>query len=265
MTYYPEAYIVTQNITKNRLKVYTNNRLYLNEGDEFQIEFENYTTRNFLAKIKLNGEWISNSGLILKPGQHIYLDRYLDTPRRFKFSTYAVDNTPQAKQAIKNNGEVEIYFYEQLINFNFTNYPSITQPDYWWYNNQDITGSVSYRGSNANALYGAGRYGYADRGYDIMSVNCCNTNQDDQINLMNERNEGKIETGRVEQGSHSSQVLKEENMEFNNWHSHFIIYKILPISQQTYEQPVRNYCSSCSYRVRDSKWVFCPKCGNKIF
>lgn len=257
MSYYPEAYIVTQNITKNRLKVYTNNRLYLNEGDEFQIEFENYTTRNFLAKIKLNGEWISNSGLILKPGQHIYLDRYLDTPRRFKFSTYAVDNTPQAKQAIKNNGEVEIYFYEQLINFNFTNHPAITQPEwYWWYNNQGITGSVSYRGSSANAgLYGTGRYGYAD-----MSVNCCN---DGDLNAFHGMPD-KIETGRVEQGSHSSQVLKEENMEFNNWHSHFIAYKILPVSTYQHQQPVRNYCSSCSYRVRDSKWVFCPKCGNRI-
>jgi hypothetical protein len=260
---YPNAFISTQNgPTRNRLKLYTNNTVWLNNGDEYQIEFENYTQRNFLAKIKIDGQFISDSGLILKPGQHIYLDRYFDSPRRFKFSTYSVENTAEAKSAIQNNGWVEIYFYEQLIHFQ----PTIS----WTYTNQwfpqypvndpffgrDISGSA--RGFDADAgLYGAGRYGYKD-----MSINCCN-NVSDDLNAFHGM-EKSIETGRTEQGSVSNQTFKMENMEFNSWHSQYVVYKIVPFSAVAGYSTVRNYCTSCSYRVRDGKWIYCPKCGNRI-
>ena len=27
---------------------------------------------------------------------------------------------------------------------------------------------------------------------------------------------------------------------------------------------IREYCTSCGYRLRNGKWNYCPKCGNKI-
>jgi len=261
MQNYPNAFISTQNgPTRNRLKLYTNNTVWLNNGDEYQIEFENYTQRNFLAKIKIDGQFISDSGLILKPGQHIYLDRYFDSPRRFKFSTYSVENTAEAKSAIQNNGWVEIYFYEQLIHFQ----PAIS----WTYTNQwfpqyptndpyfGISGSSRTSGV-VDGLYGEGRFGYSKT---LDEVNCYNVQAD--MNVL--RSEEKIETGRTEQGSVSNQTFKMENMEFNSWHSQYVVYKIVPFSAVAGYSTVRNYCTSCSYRLRDGKWIYCPKCGNRI-
>ena len=64
---------------------------------------------------KLNGQYISNRGLVLQPGEHYYLDRYLDDKKRFKFSTYEIPNTKSAKKAIEKNGLVEIEFYQEQI------------------------------------------------------------------------------------------------------------------------------------------------------
>jgi len=259
MQHYPNAFICTQNgPTKNRLRLYSNNQLWLNNGDEYQIEFENYTNRPFLAKIKIDGKFISESGLILKPGQHIYLDRYFDQPRRFKFSTYHIENTPEAQEAIQNNGWVEIYFYEEYINFN----NAVNWSDPTW--SRQITGSARFGDAN-DGLYGAGRYGYS---YPDMSVNCNSRVYNDDLNAFHGmdtlRSEKSIETGRTEQGSISNQSFKFEDMEFNSWHTHYVVYKLVPYSAIIDKTSVRNYCPHCSYRVRDSKWVFCPKCGNRI-
>jgi len=258
MQNYPNAFISTQNgSTKNRLKLYSNNQLWLNDGNEYQIEFENYTQRTLLAKIKIDGKFISDSGLILKPGQHIYLDRYFDSPRRFKFSTYQFENTPEAQAAIQNNGWVEIYFYEQYVNYNsitFTNHLG------WNYDNR-ITGSM--RTGDANSLYGAGRY---DNSRGMMSVNCCN-NVEDDLNCFHGKSSKDTElkeTGRTQEGSISNQSFKFEDFEFNAWHSHHVVYKLVPYSAIIDKTSVRNYCSHCSYRVRDSKWIYCPKCGNRV-
>ena len=62
----------------------------------------------------------------------------------------------------------------------------------------------------------------------------------------------------------SNQTFKFEDFEFNAWHSHYVVYKLVPYSAIIDKTSVRNYCSQCSYRVRDSKWVYCPKCGNRI-
>jgi len=248
---FPNAFISFQNgPTNNRLKVYSNNEIFLGSGAEFQIEFENYTNNVWLAKIKLNGSFISDSGLILKPGQHIYLDRYLDTQKRFKFDTYMVDDNDQANKAIQNNGSVEILFYRELINqpiitWTYTssniNYPQYPYPD--------IDKYYLYKGSSTgDALY-------------------CNSlakgGQTFDANMLNETRSAKKETGRVEEGSISNQSFKYENREFESYYSKQVFYKLLPLSQMKEEINLRQYCSNCGYRLRDNKWQFCPKCGSR--
>ena len=61
---------------KQRLKQHSNT-VYLKNGDEFEIELFNPTKNHILAKILLDCKSISNSGIVLKPGQRIFLERYL--------------------------------------------------------------------------------------------------------------------------------------------------------------------------------------------
>ena len=102
-------------LNNNRLKIYQDSQIYLKDGDQFEIEIFNGETTEVLAKIWLNDELISTSGLILKPGQRFYLDRYIDNNHKFKFSTYNVEDSQEAREAIQSNGVVKVQFYKKEL------------------------------------------------------------------------------------------------------------------------------------------------------
>ena len=104
-------------VNKSRIKIYNKEgempTYYLQSGQEFQIELFNPTTDVVLAKIILNGNPISQGGLVLKPGQRVFLERYLDVAKKFLFDTYEVANTNEAKEAIENNGDFKVEFFRE--------------------------------------------------------------------------------------------------------------------------------------------------------
>jgi hypothetical protein len=71
----PTAHITNK---KSRLKVYNGHLVFLNDKDNFEFELHNPKQKSVLVKIKLNGEYISTSGIVLKPGQRVFLERFLD-------------------------------------------------------------------------------------------------------------------------------------------------------------------------------------------
>jgi hypothetical protein len=105
-------------VNKSRVKLYNKQgdlpTYYLQKGQEFQIELFNPTTDTVLAKITLNGNVISQGGLVLNPGQRVFLDRYLDVAKKFLFDTYEVANTQEVKEAIENNGDFKVEFYREM-------------------------------------------------------------------------------------------------------------------------------------------------------
>ena len=105
-------------VNKSRVKLYNKQgdlpTYYLQKGQEFQIELFNPTTDTVLAKITLNGNVISQGGLVLNPGQRVFLDRYLDVAKKFLFDTYEVSNTQEVKEAIVNNGDFKVEFYREI-------------------------------------------------------------------------------------------------------------------------------------------------------
>ena len=106
----PCAYISKD---RKRLKQF-GQTVYLNNGDEFQLELFNPSSTTVLAKIKLDGSYISGGGIVLKPGQRVFLERYLDDARKFKFETYEVDGTSnEVLDAIAGNGDVVIDFFDE--------------------------------------------------------------------------------------------------------------------------------------------------------
>jgi|TARA_R110000851_G_scaffold848_3_gene2871 hypothetical protein len=104
-------------INKSRIKKYGKSKTipsyYLEKGQEFQIELFNPTQGKILTTIKLNNKPISG-GLVIRPGERVFLDRFLDTNKKFLFDTYNVDNTKSAKKAIEPNGDVEIAFFKEV-------------------------------------------------------------------------------------------------------------------------------------------------------
>lgn len=104
-------------VNKSRLKVYKNAgdmpTYYLQKGQEFMIELANPTTDVVLAKVILNGKPISQGGLVLNPGQRVFLERYLDVAKKFLFDTYEVSGSAEMKAAIANNGDFKVEFYKE--------------------------------------------------------------------------------------------------------------------------------------------------------
>src|SRR5210317_1858925 len=100
-------------ITLNKQRVKQNGRnVYLKNGQQFELELFNPLNKSVLAKIKLNGNYLSGGGIVVKPGQRIFLERHLDTPKKFKYETYKVNlSSNEVLTAIQNNGDVSVEFY----------------------------------------------------------------------------------------------------------------------------------------------------------
>ena len=256
----PCAYI-TKN--KQRVKQFGQN-VYLKDGSEFEIELYNPSRKTVLSKIKINGEFIKGGGVILRPGERVFLERYIDVPRKFKYETYTVDSTNETMNAIANNGDVEILFYEeQEVVLNVTSYPT-WNPTYFGNNltapigNNFYTTNVNYSSDMSNSNINLN---------DTLSFsNNIHSNKFEQPRGRSSQKKSKsIETGRVEQGSSSNQSFKTVGKDFNSWTVSTSVWKILPESQRPVEKrDLIERCPKCSTKIKKSSWKFCPECGNEI-
>ena len=108
---------VNLTINKNRVKVYHKNDkdyVYFNDKQEFEIELYNPTTDVYLAQIKLNNKELSGAkGVVVQPGQRVYIERYFDKPQKFQFNTYTVKDNKQNELAIQYNGLVEVIWFKE--------------------------------------------------------------------------------------------------------------------------------------------------------
>lgn len=244
--------VPTAFVTKGRQRVKQyGNTVYLNNGDEFEIELFNPTTNKVLAKIELNGVSMS-SGIVLRPGERVFLERHMNESRKFLFETYEIDgNNSSAQQAITNNGKVDVKFYCESIPFNYwcnnswtytsTSWPLSTSPTY--------TSSVSGIASTDSGFYGAS-------GTPEKSIMCYASLSEP---------EKKIETGRVEKGSTSNQSFVQDNTSFNSWWTWESKWKILPMSRKLLEsKDLKVFCTNCGTKQKRKSFIFCPHCGHKF-
>jgi len=240
---------ITQN--RQRIKQYDKEIVFLKNGEEFELELFNPTQEKVLAEIYLNGIKM-DSGIVLRPGERVFLERYLDEARKFVFDTYEVDgNDPNVDKAIEKNGLVEVEFYKECKpihwNYTYTYNPSITtpSPDYVYYHDTHTSGNpITYTLTHSG---------------DNTVFNC---NYEAKDNIVNSNN---IETGRVEKGSHSNQSFVYDNTSFNSWWTWKKSWKILPKSRKAVvKEDLSVYCTSCGAKRKKSSHKFCPHCGNKF-
>jgi predicted RNA-binding Zn-ribbon protein involved in translation (DUF1610 family) len=252
----PCAYI-TKN--KQRIKQFGQN-VYLKDGSEFEIELYNPSRNTVLSKIKINGNFISGGGIILRPGERVFLERYLDVRRKFKFETYSVDSTNETMNAIANNGDVEILFYEEeeIIDVRLNSYPWTND---YTYINRDINTGGSYPRYGVTFTTSNTVINSADANINLTSLNTSN----DTVNRRLTKKSKSIETGRVEKGSSSNQEFNSVSKNFNSWTVSTSVWKLLPESQRPVEKKdLIEKCPKCSTKLKKSSWKFCPECGHQL-
>jgi hypothetical protein len=252
----PCAYI-TKN--KQRIKQFGQN-VYLKDGSEFEIELYNPSRNTVLSKIKINGNFISGGGIILRPGERVFLERYLDVRRKFKFETYSVDSTNETMNAIANNGDVEILFYEEedIIDVRLNSYPWTND---YTYINRDINTGGSYPRYGVTFTTSNTVINSADANINLTSLNTSN----DTVNRPLTKKSKSIETGRVEKGSSSNQEFNSVSKNFNSWAVSTSVWKLLPESQRPVEKrDLIEKCPKCSTKLKKSSWKFCPECGHQL-
>lgn len=285
---YPTLHITKQ---KSRLKIYNENTIFLKDKDNFELELYNPRQSSILCKIRLNGKYISDSGLILRPGQRVFLERFLDTNNKFEFSTYDVEDTSQNRSAIDLNGDVSVEFFEEQIkqnyyqphtitftNYNFPNYMSNTNSGLTFYPTTNTLGGNTTGGlnlysttntlGNNSSIVGSS----LSSGTAITSLNINNTNHRSKDkrrisinnNISTSLNTNSIETGRVEKGDNSKQELTNVTESFNPFSFHKQEYKLLPVSlKNKTSEDIRSYCPECGKKQKKEN-KFCPSCGTKL-
>ena len=272
-------------VNKSFLKEYSNSEysrvVYMKNNSEFQIQIFNPYDYTIGADISINGKRMSNR-IIIKPGQRIWLERYLDEARKFLFSTYEVENSYEAKQAIRNNGLISISFYkekpyqEPIHIFKSTPEP---QP---WYNYRLYSNENNYNDCTALNAYhidsGVNFCAETTRGLANSSVTSAATSTTYTSTLdMNDAQPTKtkninanvrsksIETGRIEKGSHSNQEFENVFIDFEYCSFALETIQILPESQKPYTDKdlKKIYCVNCGRKL-NTKYRFCPYCGYRI-
>lgn len=242
---------------KQRLKQHVDT-VYLKNGDEFEIELFNPTQNKVLAKIEMNGNSIGN-GIILRPGERVFLERYLDEAKKFLFETYIVNgNNEEVQQAIENNGDVVVKFYDELVsrpyygsgnitwtNTNLTNYPFT----YTTHN----TGTPTFTTTGINTFYNASlTSGTFSTSNTLLKKNVTSPTR-------------HLETGRVEKGSDSNQSFTYDNSTFNSYPFATNWWKIKPQSTKpVVREELVTYCTECGAKKKKDTHKFCPHCGTKF-
>ena len=262
----PSAFIVSPK-DKGRKPIKGGN-IYLDDNENFEIELFNPLKVNILADIRLNGQSISKTGLIVKPGQRFYLDCFVDDKKKFTFQTYHVDGTTESQNAIADNGLMEVFFYKEdvvtLQNW-VDKYRQTVVKEYYpiyidrypqWYPYSrpayPYYGTISGGSIGSNVTLGGGLYGSSVTmcSGSLNSIKTSSTNYTNTIagnynfassaksELINDGafNSSSLETGRIERGTASNQQFVEVDMDFEKNYIHHIVYQLLPISRKPVER-----------------------------
>ena len=289
---------VNKSILKEYQTAKSNRTVYLKNGTEFQLQLFNPLTFTICADIYINDEKIPNS-LVIKPGQRVWLERYLDRAKKFLYETYEVENGNVAVEAaIKNNGLIKVKFYKEDINKNTYKSPLSgtisSNIDFNWrtfddcqvydnvYNSSitdaklndsftTYTSNATTYTSNATArsfsqpTVSTVLYNSLDMITEpLLSATCDCSVQNTAATTVNYDVRDTKETGRIQEGSKSNQLLHDCDMEFSNWSFKTEIIQILPESEKPYtvSDLQKQYCTECGRKL-NPKHKFCPYCGTK--
>jgi hypothetical protein len=275
----PSAFVTKD---RHRVKQY-NDSVYLNNGDEFELELFNPTTSKVMAKIELNGISIG-AGIVLRPGERVFIERYIEEARKFMFQIYEVNgNNKEVQKAIVNNGDVRVMFYKEQIPYispSFTTWTT-TWPTFGTYTYNNSTVSPTFGGSSitgnvmgmsdSSVMYSS-PLNMSDT-KDFFPQGCVDSfgtmnfmdNKSSRKMSKSLRSSKPIETGRIDKGSISNQSFGHDYSSFDTYWTWQTKWKILPLSQKPLvSEDIKIFCTNCGTRQKKSTHKFCPNCGTKF-
>ena len=260
-------------VNKSLLKEFLVNSqrtVYMNNGSEFQIQIFNPYTYSIGASISINGVEMPNQ-LVIKPGQRIWLERYLNEARKFLFETYEVNGeSKQVENAIKHNGVIEIKFYKEKnqnnIYISSASIPSTT----WTYFNDclNVPTDISSNTYSSNALtttLAADNLSMAsDKLYSSFTTNDVFDSINKSVSTKSIAKSKSIETGRIEKGNYSNQKFQTVYNDFEYFpFSTESIHILQQSAKPVYAHDLKKiYCTNCGRKL-NYKFKFCPYCGTK--
>jgi len=283
----PRVYISQRG---GRKKIYKNQYVYLKNGDSFDIEIENPTKKTVLAKIELDGKSISNSGLVVRPGERFLLERFIDEDRKFKFNTYEIDGSDSDMvDAVSENGKLKVTFYKEQEVKQYCN------PCIWRYYPYQPYPYDQYPYSSPT-IYTGGTNGHDNITLDSLSgqINLdgstsnfyCSTNINETTNFtsntgmsfedlgldgvledkVKDSDNNFMETGRTEKGEKSDQEFDYVDMDFQTYISYTTELQILPESRKPISKKTQSktYCHNCGFKAKKGD-SFCSKCGTELY
>lgn len=283
-----QSFVAHIGVNKSRIKEYHANdnsdyrNVYLNDNTEFQIELFNPYHYDLGISVTFDNKSENRQLLVLRPGERVWLERYLDEASKFKFSVYEVENSEDCKNAISENGNLIIRCYKEKENYRNLNLTNVYT--HTWDSNHHIN-TLYYHNNVSNNLYpeqkiSSGKYSFVSPAQmDNWNSNSITTDsltpfwdgaaiETSASTLSCERkslaSNSMIETGRVEKGSYSKQNFDYVNKEFENFPTHTEYIKILPVSRKpvTSKDLVKKYCYNCGRKLT-AKFKYCPFCGTK--
>lgn len=231
----PETYIT---VGQHRKKLYDDNTVYLENNTNFELEIFNENTDTVYASININGKTEPNY-LVIKPGQRIFVERYIESNNKLKFSTYNVeDNNTKVDDAIKNNGTISILYYSEAT--------------------IDNSNNIFYNTASGNNT--SGNFNINTGNTTSTTFTNCSHHIDSVASLTNSfagKMKGFKETGSVEKGVESNQHFDKIYRNIRLQYVGSRVINIKPESTHTKTQ----YCTACGVKQRKTSWKFCPSCG----
>lgn len=259
-------------VNKSLLKEYSNSEqeriVYMEDNTEFQIQLFNPYNYVIGVSLTFNNDFQDNSNLlVLRPGERVWLERYLDNESRFLFSTYKVSNSQSVKEAIKDNGNLCIKFFKEKttywINYSNSYKYDLSSNNYKNGLNSCINGN--YYDQNFSPFNGTSiTTSCSNIEYNCLTSSSLSASSASSASYKSSLSPKSIETGRIEEGKHSNQKFKNVYKDFESWAFKTEYIKILPISQKQINSNdlYKKYCHNCGRKI-NNKYKFCPFCGTK--
>lgn len=281
-------------VGRNRRTRYGADQYRLKDGDEYELELHNPTTGTVGARLTVDGRPLGSTTVVLRPGERVYIERWLDEARKLRFGTYAVDDTPGNRAAVSRNGVVRAEFLRERVP------PPPPVPNPWVTLAAYPYAQYSFTAGAPDADLGAGTCSLGSASASA-GINFCSTDLTGADatysrsfdSAPEERTRGgqstnhlsrrvttkstsfggeikaknaapEMLTGRSEKGSHSGQSFQRVSIEFEHWAFHTEEFRIMPLDSEDAQDAVKKYCTGCGTRARRQTWKWCPNCGTKI-
>lgn len=231
----------------------------LRDGEEYELEIHNTTQGTVGARVRVEGRPIGQTLLVLRPGERVYLERWMDRAQKFRFSTYTVDGSPESAAATANNGRVTVEFFRERQS-SVLDWTTITcGPGYSPGYSQAIGGDVWGFAGDSTTSYYCSTSGSASTCQHVNSVKLSSPRR----LVKSASSAAPVVTGRTEAGSASGQSFSTVDLAFEAWAFHTASLRVLPLLAES-AADARRYCTSCGTRARKASWRHCPNCGTAL-